>query len=462
MNISGLFSALFFNKEVYSQSILLRKNDLAFRVSIIFLVFALPYIGIFYYLGWTFANTMVMLTVLLYGLSIILNKLNCYSTSKTILIVGTSVSFFICANILGDTAGAQFLLFALIPLPLLLFEYNQVGWISACIIAPIGAYFLLESGHYSWIPYIENVNAPTLFYIRQCAILTTFLLLILSVGTYFVSNRRYELKLEKKNDELKRAFEIERDLRLKSEFQAEEIEKSNALVNSLAHQATLGAVIRGIVHEVKEPLTAIRACCSLILMEENLTHPVKDSVNNMLDYIKNLGELVRTLLADSGAVMWMDSPINLGRVVDQVLRLADNEGFIRNIHFEKSIPDNLPVVKGGPAYISQALLNLLLNALRFSPDGSQIRVTVKVENPWVNIYVSDSGPGINPTIKDTLFEQGITTSTSGDSHVGLGLYFVKRVMDAHNGTVAVHTSSDLGSTFVMALPIWTDPVAATC
>ena len=196
LNISELFSALFFKKEVYSESILLRKNDLSFRIAIIFLGLALPYIGIFYYLDWNFANAMVILTVLLYGASIVLNKATYYSTSKSILIICTSVSFFVCANILGPSAGAQFLLFALIPLPLLLFEYDQVGWITACVATPIGTYFLLELGHYSWIPYIENVNTTTLFYIRNCAILTTFLLIILSVGTYFVSNRRYETLLE--------------------------------------------------------------------------------------------------------------------------------------------------------------------------------------------------------------------------------------------------------------------------
>jgi signal transduction histidine kinase len=178
-----------------------------------------------------------------------------------------------------------------------------------------------------------------------------------------------------------------------------------------------------------------------------------------MEYIKHLGELVRNLLANSGSVMWTDSSLDLGRVIDQVLRLSDNEGFIRHIHFEKFIPENLPVVKGSPAYIFQALLNLLLNALRFSPDNSKIRVTVKIEAPWINIYVSDSGPGVNPSVKETLFEQGTTTAGPGDPNAGLGLYFVKRVMDAHNGFVCVHDSSEQGTTFVMGLPIWNESVS---
>lgn len=416
----------------------------------------MPYLFIFLFFG-LLKSAVVMLALFCTALfSAYLSKVNYRSLSSFILIGGVSSILFVYSILLGQAAGAPLIFFPMVALPVVLYESTQRMLIFTGCMIPVVYRFLLEVIQHTrpefLIKYGESVSKNAVSIIYEVAIGTAFLFTFYFVYHYFLEAAASKKSLQTallqqklNNDKLLTAYT--------------DLEKSNALINSLAHKATLGALIRGIVHEVKGPLTAIRACCSLILMEDNLTTSVKVRVNNMLAYIKNLGELVRTLLADSGSVMWMESSLDVGGVVDQILRLADNEGFVRNIHFEKSIPSDLPAVKGSPAYISQALLNLLLNALRFSPDGSQIRVAVKVEDPWVNIYVSDSGPGINPDIKDTLFKQGTTTATPGDSNLGLGLYFVKRVMDAHNGIVAVHDSSERGTTFVMGLPIWKEPVS---
>ena len=114
-------------------SLLERKNDLTMRIAFICWALCLPYYFIFDYFGLSFAKSFVIPTVLIYVLAMGLNALKWHTTSKWLLVLGTSGSLFFYANVLGDGAGAQLLLFALVPLPLLLFNITQFGWILGSV-----------------------------------------------------------------------------------------------------------------------------------------------------------------------------------------------------------------------------------------------------------------------------------------------------------------------------------------
>lgn len=439
LNISGLFSALFFKKEVYSESILLRKNDLSFRIAIIFLGLALPYIGIFYYLDWNFANAMVILTVLLYGASIVLNKATYYSTSKSILIICTSVSFFVCANILGPSAGAQFLLFALIPLPLLLFEYDQVGWITACVATPIGTYFLLELGHYSWIPYIENVNTTTLFYIRNCAILTTFLLLILSVGTYFVSNRRYETLLEQQNIDLL---------------------KHRALLQESWKDATYAQLMRNIAHEIKNPLFATSMTLSTI--EDDIGNPeeLKLSVRAVEDTISDLMQIVDVMLETGSAFTSSTTRHNIPEIVNRILLLFRTKLTRQEISFRTQCAPGLPEIMSDSKALLLVLSNLITNSAEAMPTGGHLKITIDpmlsdtTGQPGILIGIHDTGHGIEKTIQASIFQQFFTTKADGLQH-GLGLSLVSSLVNQMGGKLWVESDPKKvpGAIFYVWFPV---------
>lgn len=189
-----------FNKN--QDSLLERKNDLSFTIAVVFPFLASPYILIFDYLDLNFSKWIVIFTIGMFITSAILNKARLYTLSKTILILGPAVSFFVCANILTPSSGAQLLLFTLIPLPLLLFEYRQRIIMVVCFSILVISYLMLEIGQYSWINYREVIPDESMIYVRCSAIITTFLLLILSAGAYFLSNQKFEEKIEKKNQEL--------------------------------------------------------------------------------------------------------------------------------------------------------------------------------------------------------------------------------------------------------------------
>ena len=142
-----------FSKKVGSQSLPERRNDLALRIALIFTILAVPYIVIFRYLHMGEIQAMVMATIGFLWLSIVFNRVKAYSISKALLVIGPALTFFGSANVLGPEAGAQLLLFTLVPLPLLLFEVTQIAWISFCMMVPVSAHIALELGEYTWLPH---------------------------------------------------------------------------------------------------------------------------------------------------------------------------------------------------------------------------------------------------------------------------------------------------------------------
>jgi serine phosphatase RsbU (regulator of sigma subunit) len=199
-----------------------RKNDVTFHVALVFFSICAPYYFLFHYFNLTISKLFVIPTASIFLISIILNRVGWHFCSKIILITATSLSLFFYGNILGSDAGAQLLLFSLIALPPLFFDVEQRCLIGVSLSIPILTYFMLEFGHYDWIPYKEIVDTSSLFYIRCIAILTTFLLLILSLAVYVISNKRYETKQVKLIEELEVSkIKTDKELKLAGKVQAE-------------------------------------------------------------------------------------------------------------------------------------------------------------------------------------------------------------------------------------------------
>ncbi len=429
------------------------------QICLVLILAASPYFFVFGHFGAKFLSLIILPIVLILLMAFFCNSRGWFFIAKLIVISVPSVGSIFYASALGIGAGIQNLFMAMITVPFVVFEFKKEKQIAIGLAIPFVSYLFLELSGYGVATRLAlPLEVLTLLRITIAGV-TSFITLT-TIGFYFYQNKKSKLDIEVAHQSLQNSHleVIRSNTKLTSTL--EDLTKSNALVQSLAQQATLGAIIRGITHEVKGPLTAIQACCSVILLSHNPSPEIKENVEDMLECIVHLGELTKTLLADSGAVVWADSPLNLYRIIDQVIKLVDNEAFTNKIVIEKEIPHEFPMVKGSAAYVSQAILNLLLNALQYTPRNGKIRVWIGIEEDYVKIYVRDSGPGIDPLVKETLFEQGVTTAKPGSSNVGLGLHFVKRVMDAHKGFISVHESSEKGTTFMMVLPIEKESVQA--
>ena len=206
-----------------------------------------------------------------------------------------------------------------------------------------------------------------------------------------------------------------------------------------------------VAHEFKSPLTSIRGAAELLGegaaddpdARERFLGNIELDVARLDRLVSRLLELSR-IEAGSGSAAVVDLRSLVERAVE---RAQTPDGTV-----ELDYAAVAAAVMGREADLGAALHNLLDNALRFSPDGERVSVTVRdVGSQRVAIEVADRGPGIDPANLPKVFDRFFTTEADRDG-TGLGLAIVKSVALAHGGTVTVQSSPGAGTTFRLELP----------
>lgn len=219
-------------------------------------------------------------------------------------------------------------------------------------------------------------------------------------------------------------------------------------------------------HEIRTPLTSIRESVSLIA--EELMGPINERQKRFLEIasreIERICELLNHLMQisrlEAGVLKILPRPFDpsqfLSGTIDRLIPAAE----AKSIRVETQIPQKVPNVLGDPDHIQQVLLNLLGNAIKFSPPGSHIIVRVESDQAeedagnTLKFSVTDSGPGIPEEELPLVFHKYYRASSMRDhvDGVGLGLSISKHIVEAHGGSVWVESHLGEGSTFGFTLP----------
>ncbi|MDE2223503.1 MAG: PAS domain-containing protein [Candidatus Omnitrophica bacterium] len=218
--------------------------------------------------------------------------------------------------------------------------------------------------------------------------------------------------------------------------------------------------VANVSHELKTPLTAIKG------FVETLKTSGKDDLvvrTRFLDIIskqtQRLENLVNDLLIlssiESHEVKMNFSAEPLGPIVTSVVTLHKKAMENKEHQLTINIPEDLPRVLVDRQRIEQVFLNLLDNAVKFTPPGGKISVRARRESPYVCVEIQDSGIGIPPEHLSRVFERfyKIDKSRSRDINgTGLGLAIVKHIISTHQGKIEVESAVDQGTTFRIFLP----------
>jgi two-component system, OmpR family, sensor histidine kinase ChvG len=220
-----------------------------------------------------------------------------------------------------------------------------------------------------------------------------------------------------------------------------------------ARQRYISEFAADVAHEFKSPLTSIRGAAELLDegADEDLEARRHFLGNIKLDAAR-LDRLVSRLLELSRieASEQLPQPVDLRALVERAVARSEGPETPITLSYEA----NVRAILARESDLETALLNLLDNAQRFSPEGKAVRLSVHGDatGSQIVLRVSDDGPGIAPEYLPRLFDRFFTTDAERDG-TGLGLAIVKSVVTAHGGSVSVQTSLGTGTSFELRLPI---------
>jgi signal transduction histidine kinase len=215
-------------------------------------------------------------------------------------------------------------------------------------------------------------------------------------------------------------------------------------------------LVANVSHELKTPITAIRAHL------ENLADGVEQAdprtLQVMLSQTERLGRLVDQLLdlsrLESGEVPFQREVVPISPLVARVISEITMGRAISDVRLEPDVPDDV-AVEADPERIHQVLFNLVDNAVRFTPPGGEIRIIAREREGRVEIRVADTGVGIAAEHLPRVFERFYRVDPSrsrDDGGTGIGLAIARSIVEAHGGKIVAESDPGRGSMFTFDLP----------
>jgi signal transduction histidine kinase len=290
------------------------------------------------------------------------------------------------------------------------------------------------------------------------ALLTVPLLSVDRTIGALVVRRRKPGEFPKETVDLLRTFGIQSVLALQNARLFHEIEeKSRQLELASQHKSQF---VANMSHELRTPLAAILGYVELML--EGFYEPVGEKSLNALTRIRANGNhllsLINTVL-DIAKIESGQFTLNMGEyaiesVVETVRAATESLAQNKKLVFSTEVAKSLPVGLGDEQRLTQVLLNLVGNAIKFTDTG-EVRVSATASNGCFRIDVADTGPGIPDEHQSRIFEQFHqldSSNTKAKGGTGLGLAIAKEIVEMHGGRIRVESTLGKGSIFRMEIP----------
>lgn len=216
--------------------------------------------------------------------------------------------------------------------------------------------------------------------------------------------------------------------------------------------------IATISHELKTPISSIKM--SIKLLGDERVGPVTPAQRELVQSIdedsdrllKITKELLDLSQVESGNIHLTTSPVAAREIVDYALKSVRNPAQQKNVTLSVNVPDTLPLVRADLEKSAWVLVNLLSNAVRYSPTDRTVTINVRDDAAVVAFSVRDGGKGISPEFQTRIFDKYFQTPNSEKTGSGLGLAISKEFITEQGGAIWVDSTLGEGSTFTFTLP----------
>ncbi len=241
--------------------------------------------------------------------------------------------------------------------------------------------------------------------------------------------------------------------------QMEELKRSQALLSRAEKLSFLGNMAARLAHEIKNPMTAIGTFIQMLPQKYEDEKFRTEFYKIAMEETARINNLITELM---DLTKTRESHFELSDVndlIDKMILLTSPHSKAKHIDIVRNYDPGMRLVWMDSGKMKQVILNLLSNAIDFTPDGGRIEFTTKIimktgKGETVQIVIKDNGPGIPQTIIDKIFDPYFTTRHKSNMHngTGLGLFIAHKNMQDHGGIIEVKSKVDEGTTFTLTLP----------
>lgn len=316
------------------------------------------------------------------------------------------------------------------------FKFKVLSFILSPVLSKEGSQGLIFVG-------TENKDAPVSAGDEELVTI-----LANQLGQALENARLFEKTWRAQQDLEKRVEERTRDLTLALEEVKKISQRKTEFVSSVSH-------------ELRTPLTSIKGYAAILLAGKlgELPEEIRVRLDKINRHTDELVQFVNDLLdisrIEAGKTTMKQSSEELKKIIDEVSDLLSTQLKDKQIELSCDIADDAGVVFVDAGQIKRVLINLINNAIKFSPPKGKITVKTHKADKQVQIDVSDNGCGIPEHAQESIFEEFYRVDNPVNQQLrgsGLGLTLVKNIIEAHKGKIWVKSQAGIGSTFSFTLP----------
>jgi signal transduction histidine kinase len=292
--------------------------------------------------------------------------------------------------------------------------------------------------------------------LRRILLAALLVALALSLLVSALVARRLSAPIQEMERATQRIAAGDLDVRL-GDYPSDEIGRLAQSINRMAEQlrdleAARVQFISEIAHDLRTPLTGIKG---LLVNLIDATGPAERPSLELAEHeTDRLIRLVNQLLDFSrwqaGKLELNRHPVDVGTIARAALALNEGRARHRNVTLKADVPPSLPTVSADPDRLEQAILNLLDNAIKFTPSGGQVTLAVEEGEDKIEVSVQDTGRGMSREEQERAFEAHYQGQGGG---AGLGLTIARAIVGAHSGQVGIDSQVGEGSRVWFTLPL---------
>ncbi len=216
------------------------------------------------------------------------------------------------------------------------------------------------------------------------------------------------------------------------------------------HLSSLGEMVAGVSHEIRNPLGIISSSAELLKKKMDAQDPLNGIADIIVAEARRLNNIITDFLNFARPKTPNRNPCRIDQIITKNIHFLEHQiksnGYVIRTHFN----DDIPNVMADEDMLYQAFLNLLINGMQAMPDGGTIEVTIETDDDAIWVYIEDEGVGVPQTVMEKIWNPFFTTKEKG---TGLGLGIVKNIIEAHDGMIRIDNRKAKGARVSAKFPL---------